>query len=154
MVRYDAKPGERSLDLPRSPRATWPTRRPAIGSSRSGVAARMGMVCHRRRTAQAPSQPIIERRALLECQTTVDAFGTLDVLVSNAGICPFHTFLDMPADVMRRTNEVNYYGTFYVAQAAANQMVAQGKGGAIGSRDTKSATSRMAAAHFAIWSWP
>jgi len=114
----------------------------------------MGMVCHRRRTAQAPSQPIIERRALLECQTTVDAFGTLDVLVSNAGICPFHTFLDMPADVMRRTNEVNYYGTFYVAQAAANQMVAQGKGGAIGSRDTKSATSRMAAAHFAIWSWP
>jgi len=84
----------------------------------------------------------------------VDAFGKLDVLVSNAGICPFHTFLDMPADVMRRTNEVNYYGTFYVAQAAANQMVAQGKGGAIGSRDTKSATSRMAAAHFAIWSWP
>jgi len=61
----------------------------------------------------------------------VDAFGKLDVLVSNAGICPFHTFLDMPADVMRRTNEVNYYGTFYVAQAAANQMVAQGKGGAI-----------------------
>ena len=61
----------------------------------------------------------------------VDAFGKLNVLVSNAGICPFHTFLDMPADVMRRTNEVNYYGTFYVAQAAANQMVAQGKGGAI-----------------------
>jgi L-rhamnose 1-dehydrogenase len=26
----------------------------------------------------------------------VDAFGKLDVLVSNAGICPFHTFLDMP----------------------------------------------------------
>ena len=61
----------------------------------------------------------------------VDAFGTLDVLVSNAGICPFHTFLDMPAEIMRRTNEVNYYGTFYVAQAAAKQMVTQGKGGAI-----------------------
>ena len=61
----------------------------------------------------------------------VDAFGALDVLVSNAGICPFHTFLDMPTDVMRRTNEVNYYGTFYAAQAAENQMVAQGKGGAI-----------------------
>jgi len=61
----------------------------------------------------------------------VDAFGKLNVLVSNAGICPFHTFLDMPAEIMRRTNEVNYYGTFYVAQAAAKQMVTQGKGGAI-----------------------
>ncbi|WP_273557132.1 SDR family NAD(P)-dependent oxidoreductase [Methylobacterium frigidaeris] len=61
----------------------------------------------------------------------VEAFGKVDVLVSNAGICPFHGFLDMPADLMRRTTEVNYFGTFYMAQAAANRMKAQGAGGAI-----------------------
>src|SRR4051812_6464510 len=27
----------------------------------------------------------------------VEHFGGVDVLVSNAGICPFHAFLDMPA---------------------------------------------------------
>jgi L-rhamnose 1-dehydrogenase len=61
----------------------------------------------------------------------VDAFGKLDVLASNAGICPFHSFLDMPLDLMRHTMEVNLFGTFYVAQAAANQMVKQGHGGSI-----------------------
>lgn len=64
-------------------------------------------------------------------QAAVDSFGKLDVLVANAGICQFHGFLDMPPELMRRTAEVNLFGTFYVAQAAANRMVQQGHGGAI-----------------------
>lgn len=61
----------------------------------------------------------------------VKAFGKVDVFVSNAGICPFHGFLDMPREVLERTLRVNLHGAWYMTQAAANQMVAQGHGGAI-----------------------
>jgi L-rhamnose 1-dehydrogenase len=61
----------------------------------------------------------------------VTAFGKVDVLAANAGICPFHAFLDIPLEVFRRTMEVNLHGAFYVTQAAAQQMKEQGHGGAI-----------------------
>ncbi|WP_369060281.1 SDR family NAD(P)-dependent oxidoreductase [Caulobacter sp. 73W] len=61
----------------------------------------------------------------------VEAFGRVDVFVSNAGICPFHAFLDMPVETLRRTMEVNLHGAYFMTQAAANQMVKQGEGGAI-----------------------
>jgi L-rhamnose 1-dehydrogenase len=61
----------------------------------------------------------------------VDAFGRIDVFVNNAGICPFHAFLDMPVDTVERTFRVNLHGAYFMVQAAANQMVTQGYGGAI-----------------------
>ena len=64
-------------------------------------------------------------------QAAVDAFGRVDVFVSNAGICPFHAFLDMPVETLRRTMEVNLHGAYFMVQAAANQMVKQGDGGSI-----------------------
>lgn len=60
-----------------------------------------------------------------------EALGRVDVFVSNAGICPFHSFLDMPVDTLERTMKVNLHGAFFMVQAAANQMVRQGDGGAI-----------------------
>ncbi len=61
----------------------------------------------------------------------VAAFGRVDVMVSNAGICPFHSFLEMPADTLERTLRVNLHGAYYMCQAAAKAMVEQGDGGAI-----------------------
>jgi L-rhamnose 1-dehydrogenase len=61
----------------------------------------------------------------------VKGLGGVDAFVSNAGICPFHSFLDMPRNVMRRTLDVNYSGAYFMCQAAANQMVKQDKGGSI-----------------------
>ena len=60
-----------------------------------------------------------------------DTLGGLDVFVSNAGICPFHAFLDMPPETFERTMRVNLHGAYYMVQAAANRMVEQGRGGAI-----------------------
>lgn len=69
-------------------------------------------------------------------QGAVDVLGRVDVFVSNAGICPFHAFLDLPVETLRRTMEVNLHGAYFMVQAAANQMVRQGRdpqgqGGAI-----------------------
>lgn len=61
----------------------------------------------------------------------VKHFGKLDSFVSNAGICPFHSFLEMPQEVLERTMRVNLHGAYYMCQAAARQMVAQGNGGSI-----------------------
>lgn len=63
--------------------------------------------------------------------SAVQALGRVDVFVSNAGICPFHAFLDMPVETFERTMKVNLHGAYWMVQAAANQMVAQGDGGAI-----------------------
>ncbi len=64
-------------------------------------------------------------------EAAVKAFGKVDVFVSNAGICPFHAFLDMPAEVLERTMRVNLHGAYYMTQAAARRMQQQGSGGAI-----------------------
>lgn len=61
----------------------------------------------------------------------VKALGRIDVFVSNAGICPFHAFLDVSPEVLRRTMDVNLNGAYFMVQAAARQMVEQGGGGSI-----------------------
>lgn len=59
------------------------------------------------------------------------ALGKVDVFVSNAGICPFHAFLDTPVEIFERTMTVNLHGAYYMTQAAARQMKRQGTGGAL-----------------------
>lgn len=61
----------------------------------------------------------------------VEAFGSVDVFVNNAGICPFHSFLDMPRELYLKTVDTNLNGAYFAVQAAARQMKKQGSGGSI-----------------------
>jgi L-rhamnose 1-dehydrogenase len=59
------------------------------------------------------------------------AFGHLDVVVLNAGICPFTPFFELDEETWDRTHAVNLKGAFLTAQAAARAMVDRGAGGRI-----------------------
>ena len=61
----------------------------------------------------------------------VSTFGKLDILVANAGITTFGSFLEYQPESMQQLLKVNLFGTFFLIQAAAKQMVLQGHGGSI-----------------------
>jgi glucose 1-dehydrogenase len=64
-------------------------------------------------------------------QAAVDAFGSVDVHLSNAAIIAAKEFLDITEEDWEQTVGVNLNGFFYAGQAAAAQMVKQGSGNII-----------------------
>ena len=66
-----------------------------------------------------------------QVEAALDAFGTPDVWVSNAGIVRFGPLAELALADFRAVVEVNLTGTFVGARAAARRMIARGRGGAI-----------------------
>ncbi|MGO4496311.1 SDR family NAD(P)-dependent oxidoreductase [Paenibacillus sp. 2RAB27] len=64
-------------------------------------------------------------------RTVQDQWGTIDVLVNNAGICRTSPFLDISEEDWEQHMAINLKGTFLVGQAVAREMVKRGQGGSI-----------------------
>ena len=63
--------------------------------------------------------------------TTVAKYGQLDIAIANAGITLFGDFFTYTSEAFFKVMQVNLGGTFFLAQAAANQMKQQGNGGSL-----------------------
>ncbi len=61
----------------------------------------------------------------------VAQFGQLDLAIANAGITTYGDFFEYSPENFQRLVAVNLQGSFFLAQFAARQMKAQGKGGRI-----------------------
>ncbi len=61
----------------------------------------------------------------------VSQFGHLDIVIANAGITLYGDFFMYEPESFYRVMQVNLGGTFFLAQAAANQMKQQESGGSL-----------------------
>lgn len=61
----------------------------------------------------------------------VEVFGRIDILAANAGLTISAPFLDTTEEQWDTLFNLNVKGSFFAAQAAARQMIAQGDGGRI-----------------------
>ncbi|HVZ57626.1 MAG TPA: SDR family NAD(P)-dependent oxidoreductase [Chitinophagaceae bacterium] len=64
-------------------------------------------------------------------EEAVRHFGQLTIAIANAGITLFADFFAYTPESLRKVLDLNLGGSFFLAQAAARQMRAQGQGGRI-----------------------
>lgn len=79
----------------------------------------------------------------------VASFGKLDIVIANTGITTYGNFLEYTPESMRNLLNINLFGTFFLTQAAAKQMILQGHGGSI--LLTSSVTGRQAHPNLAAY---
>jgi NAD(P)-dependent dehydrogenase (short-subunit alcohol dehydrogenase family) len=64
-------------------------------------------------------------------QTAIERFGSIDHVVSSAGIFSVKPFTDYTADEFRAFVSTNLEGFIFITQLAVRQMLAQGTGGSV-----------------------
>ena len=82
-------------------------------------------------------------------------FGTIDILINNAGIAAFGKFLDLEPAAFERIIQVNLMGTYYVTRAVLPNMIERKSGDIINISSTaglngNTMTSAYSASKFAV----
>lgn len=89
--------------------------------------------------------------------STVETFGTIDILINNAGISMRSLFDDADTDVIRRLMDVNFMGAVYCTKSALPYIIQQ-KGTIVGISSTAGyrglpGRSGYSASKFALQGW-
>jgi glucose 1-dehydrogenase len=90
------------------------------------AARQLGTGCHPL-PGDAADLPFIKKMVT----TAVKEFGRLDITIANAGLTVFGDFLSYTPEMLEKILRLNLTGSFFLAQAAAQQMKQQGEGGSI-----------------------
>lgn len=74
-----------------------------------------------------------DEAALVEVAAEAMAeFGRIDIVLANAGVLgPTGPFLDLPADEVQRTLDINFNGVWNTCRATVPHLIAGGRGGSI-----------------------
>ncbi|MCC6778154.1 MAG: SDR family oxidoreductase [Hyphomicrobiales bacterium] len=82
--------------------------------------------------AMAVEADVLDHAAMVRAFDEAErAFGTVTILVNNAGVAHTHRAVELPEAEWRRVVGTNLDAVFYWAQEAARRMLAAGKAGAI-----------------------
>ncbi|WP_291119681.1 3-ketoacyl-ACP reductase [Empedobacter sp. UBA7248] len=64
----------------------------------------------------------------MQLERLIESFGAFDILINNAGIAAFGSFLEMPENDWEEIVRTNLFGPYYVSKAVIPSMVELGNG--------------------------